>query len=65
VYLRACVLHIRRFSPLTPKLYVIFNNSVRTTKKTPHFIVSINWLKLLKEIIALYSENHTKYKNTE
>jgi hypothetical protein len=40
----------------------IFDNSVRTTKKTPHFtITKINWLTLFKEIIAVYSENHTKH----
>jgi hypothetical protein len=36
------------------------NNSVPTRKKTPHFTVTkSNWLTLFKEIIALYSENHT------
>jgi hypothetical protein len=36
-------------------------NSVRTAKKTPHFtITKINWLTLFKEVIAVYSENHTK-----
>jgi hypothetical protein len=34
---------------------VIFKNSVRTAKKTPHFtIAKINWLTLCKEIIAVY-----------
>jgi hypothetical protein len=43
-----------------------FKNSVRTAKKTPHFtITKINWLTLFKEIIAVYSENHTKHKNTK
>jgi hypothetical protein len=31
--------------------------------KTPHFtITKINWLTLFKEIIAVYTENHTKQK---
>jgi hypothetical protein len=29
--------------------------------KTPHFtVIKINWLMLFKEIIAVYTENHTK-----
>jgi hypothetical protein len=41
-------------------------NSVRTTKKTQHFtITKINWLTLFKEIIAVYSEKHTKHTNTK
>jgi hypothetical protein len=40
-------------------------NSVRTAKKTqPVSITKISWLMLCKEIIAVYSENHTKYINT-
>jgi hypothetical protein len=40
---------------------MIFEILVRTAKKTQHFtITKINWLTLLKEIIAVYSENHTK-----
>jgi hypothetical protein len=40
---------------------MLFKKSVRTSKKTPHFAVTkINWLTLFKEIIAVYSENHTK-----
>jgi hypothetical protein len=35
-------------------------NSVRISKKTPHFtITKISLLMLFKEIIAVYSENHT------
>jgi hypothetical protein len=47
---------------LKPKLVsIIFTYSVRTTKKTPHFtITKINWSTLFKEIIPVYSENHTK-----
>jgi hypothetical protein len=42
---------------------MIFKNSVLTAKKTPHFtITKINWLTLFKEIIAVYTENHTKHK---
>jgi hypothetical protein len=42
---------------------MLFKNSVRTSKRTPHFtITKINWLMLFKEIIAVYSENHTKPK---
>jgi hypothetical protein len=40
-------------------------NSVRTAKKTPHFtITKISWLTLFKEVIDVYSENHTKPANT-
>jgi hypothetical protein len=47
---------------LKPKLvYILFKNSVRTSKRTPHFtITKIKWLTLFKEIIAVYSENHKK-----
>jgi hypothetical protein len=39
----------------------MFKNSVRTSKRTPHFtITKINWLTLFREIIAVYSENHAK-----
>jgi hypothetical protein len=46
---------------------MLFKNPVRTSKRTPHFtITNINWLTLFKEIIAVYSENHTKQaQNTE
>jgi len=38
---------------------MLFKNSVRTSKRTPHFtITKINWLTLFKEIISVYSENH-------
>jgi hypothetical protein len=44
---------------------MLFKNSVRTSKRTPHFtITEINWLTLSKEIIAVYSENLTKYRDT-
>jgi hypothetical protein len=52
---------------LKPKLvYIIFKNSVRTAKKTPYFtITKINCLTLFKEIIVVYSGNHTKHINTK
>jgi hypothetical protein len=40
---------------------MLFKNSVRTSKRTPHFtITKITWLTLFKEVITVYSENHTK-----
>jgi hypothetical protein len=37
---------------------MLVKNSVRTSKRTPHFtITSINFLTLFKEIIAVYIEN--------
>jgi hypothetical protein len=45
---------------------MLFKNSVRTSKRTPHFtITKINWLMLFKEIIAVYTENHTKHINSK
>jgi hypothetical protein len=45
---------------------MLFKNSVRTSKRTPHFtITKINWLTLFKEIIAVYSEKHAKPINTK
>jgi hypothetical protein len=44
---------------------ILFKNSVRTAKKTPHFtITNFNWLTLFKEMTAVYNENHTKPINT-
>jgi hypothetical protein len=44
---------------------IIYEDSVRTAKKTQHFTVTkINRLTLFEEIIAVYSENHTKHTNT-
>jgi hypothetical protein len=53
-------------NPLNPKpVKIIFKNSVRAAKKTQLFtITKINWLTLFKEIIAVYSEKHTKPINT-
>jgi hypothetical protein len=60
------------FNPLKTKLvYILFKNSVRTSKRTPNFtITKINWLMLFREIIAVYSDNHaipinTKYSITD
>jgi hypothetical protein len=40
--------------------------SVGTAKKTQHLtITKINWLTLFKEIIAVYTENHTRPINTK
>jgi hypothetical protein len=45
---------------------MLFTNSVRTSKRTPYFtITKINWLTLVKENIAVYSENHAKPINTK
>jgi hypothetical protein len=54
-------------NPLKMKLvYIFFKNSVCTSKRTPNFtITKINRLMLFKEIIAVYSENHTKPINTK
>jgi hypothetical protein len=46
---------IREFIPLKPKLvYILFKDSVRTSKRTPYFtITKINLLTMFKEIIAV------------
>lgn len=42
---------------------IVFNDSVRTEKKTPHFTISkINLLIVFKELIAVYNKNHKKIK---
>jgi hypothetical protein len=44
---------------------MLFKNSVRTSKRTPHFtITKIKWLMLFKEQITVYSDNHRKLINT-
>jgi hypothetical protein len=50
-------------NPLKPKLVrIMFKNSVCTSKKTQHFSISkINWQRLFKEIIAVYSENQIQH----
>jgi hypothetical protein len=51
---------------LKPKLVKItFSISVRTSKRTRHLTIrSINWLMLFEELIAVYTENHSKPTNT-
>jgi hypothetical protein len=46
---------VQQFNPLKPKfVYMLFKNSVRTSKRTPNFtITKINWLMVFKEIIAV------------
>jgi len=45
---------------------MLFKNSVRTSKRTPHFtITKINYLMLLKKIIPVYTENHIGPMNTK
>jgi hypothetical protein len=53
--------------PLKPKLLkIIVKNSVRSAKNTQHFIITkIKLLTLFKEIISVYTENHTKLISTE
>jgi hypothetical protein len=54
----------RTSKPLKPKIVYIFNHSVRTAKKTPHFTVTkIKYLTLFKEIIAVYCQNRMKQIN--
>jgi hypothetical protein len=57
----------RTFKPLKAKLVeIIFKNSVRTSTRTQYFtIAKINCLMLFKEVIAVYTEKHTKPINTE
>jgi hypothetical protein len=46
-------------------MQIIFKYLVLTSKKTQRFTsTKINWLTLCREIIAVYSENHTKPINT-
>jgi hypothetical protein len=51
---------------ILPELTRLIKNSVRTSKRTPHFtITKINWLMLFKEIIDDCAENDTKLINTK
>jgi hypothetical protein len=44
---------------------LIYKNSVRTSQETCYFSsTEINRLMLLKEIMAVYCENHKKHTNT-
>jgi hypothetical protein len=48
------------------RLTTTFKNSVRTSKRTPHFTnTNVNWLMLFKEVIAVYSENRKKPIDTK
>jgi hypothetical protein len=45
---------------------MLFKNSVRTSKRTPHFtITKINWLTLFKKIVADCSDNQLEPINTK
>jgi hypothetical protein len=47
-------------------VFIIVENSVRTSKRTPHFtITKINWLMLFKEIIDVWNEKLKKCVNTK
>jgi hypothetical protein len=48
-------------------IYVTCNdkNSVHTSKKTQFTITNINFLMRFKEIISVYTENHTRPVNTK
>jgi hypothetical protein len=65
------VARVAQVATVTPRsstaiTLLLFNNSVRTAKKTEHFtITKISLLTLFKEIIAVYPENHTKHKNAD
>jgi hypothetical protein len=52
-------------NPLKQEIvFATFKNSVRTSKRTPHF-TNINWLMLFKEIIAVYIENYSEPVSTK
>jgi hypothetical protein len=58
-----CILHnCQVINPLKPTLvWIIFTDSVRTSKRTPHFTIrKISWLTLFKQIITVYTKNYTK-----
>jgi hypothetical protein len=45
---------------------MLFKDPVRTSKRTPYFtITNIKWLTLVKDIIAVYSENPSQPINTK
>jgi hypothetical protein len=45
---------------------MLFNNSVRTSKRTPHLTIKkINWLMLFKEVISVYNEKSAKPIHTK
>jgi hypothetical protein len=47
---------------LKPRLFsMVFKNSVRTSKRTPHFtITNISFFTLFKEVITVYYEKHAR-----
>jgi hypothetical protein len=50
----------------TQLIYIIFKKSVHTSRKAQHFtIIKMRLLTLLKKIIPVCTENHTKIINTE
>jgi hypothetical protein len=53
--------------PVKPKLlYIIFINPVRTSKRTQHFTIkNIISLTLFKDIMAVYTENHSEHLSTK
>jgi hypothetical protein len=55
-----------RKNPLKPTfIFIIFKNSARTSKRTAHFVTKIAWLKVFKEITAVYSGKHNKPTKTK
>jgi hypothetical protein len=44
---------------------LLFNNLVRTAKKQRITITNVSCFMLFMEIIADYTENHTKHKNAD
>jgi hypothetical protein len=45
---------------------IIFKSSARTSKRTLHIIITKpKWLLLFKEIIDVYTENHTRHVSTK
>jgi hypothetical protein len=59
-YRQGCVGHHGGHG-VTEGALLLFNNSFRTAKETQHFtITKISLLTLFKEIIPVYTENHTK-----
>jgi hypothetical protein len=52
-------------NPLKTKLVSMLFKSVPQREHQTSTITKINWLMLFKEIIAVYSENHAKPRNTK
>jgi hypothetical protein len=52
-------------NPLKEKInLIIFNNGIRTTDSTLNLHHTTNPLKMYREIITVYSVNHTEHKHT-